>query len=586
MCNPNTHTIAAIDFGASNDEFSWLSNSIYPITTVNDRLVLKPDSALSTFSRGLGALDISNNRVGFKLNLEIFRPANGGAQTVNYVVQLLNNSAVIDQSTIYIENIGAGQTVSYSLDRVYTYAELNGNLSIKIKTPIGFENEIRLINLIASDFNYCDDNLKTYFIFEGFFDIAKQAQSAGLRLRSYKIGGVETLTPDFNIYNQTNVGGDPTDGWKFAKADLDGANRESDVVAPNSFNPFIDEWGLEYSPTNYFSGLPTGTAGGQNFGAGVMKVGVDKPAVLNGILEPMNGAFFINIDYTQELYIEVDVLANDVSTDVYNSPTFHRRYFIKWDPTKCSGAFEFLNMLTEVPTPQDQYVNGFLTGLTGTEVEDIVLPCGQTLQYTGNQGTFSFVVDLGTGVGMAGFDYNAQDVPDKFDIEWNGILFTTNYRGKNTYNQALINAGVPISEIQTALPSNGAGQLLFYKSSSLPSTAIVTVKAPLSGTAWFFTGICPLDYMVVEIGRLNCEGSFDESTIMFTGYMEAENYLDTFIPANGKIIYSNTSLTTPLNGEGAGYKMRILISQNGYYTYSGHTFKVSNTGVISDLTLC
>lgn len=125
------------------------------------------------------------------------------------------------------------------------------------------------------------------------------------------------------------------------------------------------------------------------------------------------------------------------------------------------------------------------------EIEkDKTVYCGDSVNSGGGAGYQVFTVDFGTGVGNAGINYNAQSVPDKFDIIWNGQTFSSGYRGSNTYNNALLNAGVPLSEIQTASPSNGVGQLIFNKSSAYPTTAQIIVTAPLGGTAWSFSSFC------------------------------------------------------------------------------------------------
>lgn len=588
MCDENINQIISLDFATTNDELNWINNSSNPIVTEDGKLVLQPESQFSTFTRTLGFIDIANNRVRFKLNLEIYCPATNGSPIVNYVVQIYNGISLVGQSTIYIDSIEAGQTVSYSLDRTYPYEELSGTISIKIKAMQGYQNELRLEKLDAWDSNFCEENVRTYFVFDGLFEGSQTAQSAGIRLLSWKVDGTETLTSAFDSQNQSSVGGNPLTGWKFAKANIDGGNRLITAVPieRNTFNPFSDEFGLifENITGNYYGGKPIGTVGGQDFGAGIMQLGFEKPVILNGILEPKAGAFFIDIDYTKSLLIEVDVLINDSSTNVYNNPNIYRKYFISWNADTCKKDFYYRNQLETNPQINDQFINGFLTGLTGITKNDTILPCGQTLNYTGNQGSYTFTLDLGTTIGMAGIDYNAQSVPDKFDINWGGINLTSNFRGSASYNQALINAGVPPSQIATATPSNGAGILRFFKTATFPTFATVTVYAPLAGTAWNLKSVCPLPYMEVWLYRANC-GDDITGTPTAVVYMPVENPL-TYIPNAGDIFYNQIGLTTPYNGNSQIFRMKIPLGTNGTFSEPEVTFNVSNIGVVSNVEPC
>lgn len=585
MCEENINQIIALDFAQTDDSLNWINTSSNQIVTVDGKLVIQPDGALSQFSRGLGQIANTNNRIRYKLNVEIFSPAVGGSPTVNYLVQIFNGVNLIGQSTIYIEGIEGGQIVRYSLDRTYTYEELAGNVSIRIKATQGWQNELRLEKLDVMDFNFCEDKVRTYFVFDQLFETSQTAQSAGLRIRSWKIGGVETVTAALDTQNQSSVGGNPVAGWKYAKADIDGSDRVAAAIEENTFNPFADEFGLVFDTVNSFwGGKPTGTAGNQDFGAGVMTLGFEKPVILNGILEPKAGAFFIDIDYSQDLYVEIDVLVNQTSGSVYNNPTTFRRFVIIWDVIKCSKDFYFLNQLQQpIPQKVDQMINGFLTGLTGITVEDTVLPCGQALNFTGNVGSFTFTLDLGTAVGMVLLNYNAIGVPDKFDVAWSGINITSNYRGSSTYNQQLLNAGVPANQIETANPSNGAGQLAFFKNTPAPTTCLVTVTAPLGGTAWTFAGVCPAASMEVWLYRAIC-GADISGTPDAVRFMPSEDPL-SYIPQDGDIVFNQAGMFTPYAGAGAIFRMRIPLGY-GPVAEVAYQFTIANNGTISNVQPC
>lgn len=120
-----------------------------------------------------------------------------------------------------------------------------------------------------------------------------------------------------------------------------------------------------------------------------------------------------------------------------------------------------------------------------------LVPCSENFNYNGKSGVFEYNIDFGTDTGLAGINYNAVSVPDRFIIEWDGNKFDSGFVGHSGSNSSLISAGVNPADIKTANPSNGAGQLTFTKNKPLPRFAKVTVHAPLRNTAWSVSGICP-----------------------------------------------------------------------------------------------
>jgi len=492
MCNENYNLIKEIDFSTTNDEMNWFNNSNNPIATENGMLVFRADSQLSVFSRGIGTIDITNNRLKYLLNLEINRPLNG-VDTVYYVVQFWNGTNLIGESTIYITNISPGQIVKYSLERTYKYDQLSGNISIKIKTPIGFENEIKLKNLKVQDFNYCEEKVRTYFLFEEFFENSKMAQSAGLKLNSWKENNIETLTTDFHSYNAVNLGGNPITDWKFATAEPDGSNRISAANNQNTFNPFVDDFGLIFDDVNsFFGGKVLGTISNQNFGTGVLKLGIDKPEILNANLQRKKGAFFIDIDYTKNLKIEIDVIVNQTNSQLYTNPTSYRKYFIVWDSEKCQREFYYLDMLDSNTTSQEQIQNGFLSGITPEIKNDVNVSCGETIHFEGVPGVYSYNIDFGTATGICGIQFNNGHFPNKYDIIWNGQTFSSGFVGCNEYDTQLINAGIPTTQINTTShPGNGTGQLTFNKTLASPNIATIIVTSVMGDDGFDFDIICP-----------------------------------------------------------------------------------------------
>lgn len=103
----------------------------------------------------------------------------------------------------------------------------------------------------------------------------------------------------------------------------------------------------------------------------------------------------------------------------------------------------------------------------------------------GRVGNFEYKIDLGYNTGMCGISYNAYMVPDRYTIIWDGKTYSTGFVGSSTYNSKLNKLGYP------NVTGTGSGQLFFDKTKAEPSTAILKVDAPLSGTAWRYSVRCP-----------------------------------------------------------------------------------------------
>lgn len=113
-----------------------------------------------------------------------------------------------------------------------------------------------------------------------------------------------------------------------------------------------------------------------------------------------------------------------------------------------------------------------------------------------NKGTiggfpYTQTISIGSITGSVMFRYNAQNVPDKYIILYNGVeVINTGYRGAFSYqkqlNTVLAGKGLPAETIQGV----GAGTASFLKTSSV-STATVQVWSPIVGTGWNWTASCP-----------------------------------------------------------------------------------------------
>lgn len=487
----NINELLNIDFSLVNDEFNWLTNSSIPIVTVSGQLKLVPEAPITHFTRGLGVLDPTNDRIRVQCNLDLFRPQTSPDETMSVVLGVYVGSTLIDQFSIYADEMASGDRLEYNFDRIYKYEDLASAISLKITVPEGYENQVFLDYLKAWDFRFNENDVRSYFVVNNLLEDSVASVSSGVQLLKWEIDDVETLTADFFIDNP-NVGGDPIADWKMAQAEIDGSNRVADIVDQNSFNPLVHEWGLTFENVagNYFGGKPTGTASGKDYGAGILKIGFEKPAVLNGLLDSKDGAFFIDIDYSKNLLVQFNILVNNTNVDVFNSPDSYKKFTIKWDAETCTKQFYYQDQLAVDPSlliPVDE--DGFLAGITGEDLSTETIDCSESFAYSGNLGVFEFIVTLGNDVGETGIDWNAIDLPDKFEIEWDGNIYSTGYVGSDAYDQQLLNLGIKPKEINTGGATSG--QLLFQKTTPTPTTAKVRVTAPLQGTEWSIDGICP-----------------------------------------------------------------------------------------------
>lgn len=497
MCNDLS--VLLFDFSTFNDEFNWIGQNITTdIQTVDGKLRLKPDNAQSRFKRILGGINPSKDRIRLKSNF--IMNALGSEPTIHVWFALYAGSTKIDEFSVYRDNLSSGDNVHFNLDRVYDSSGLSGPLELQIRftqlqiIPEQFENQILLEDLELIYFDYCETNIRTYFVLEDLVQNSLSSISSSFRLQEWKVDDVETLTPTFFAENN-NRGANPIADWLFAKADIDGSNRVAENKDPNTFNPLEKEWGLKFDTVDSYHGKkPIGTKTGSDYGNGIMQIGFEKPEILSGNLESKDGAFFIDIDYSKNLRIVFDVLVNNDNTDVFTGPAIYRRYYILWNKNTCKKEFYYRSVIPERNSIEraDTFHDGFLFGLTGGVLDRDIIACDESFNFSGQSGVKELTINLGSNTGQAGIHYNANNVPDKFEIEWNGQIYSSGYVGRSNYDSQLLSLGIPASEIKTGLPSTGEGYLYFQKTLASPAIATIRVTAPLAGTAWSLQGICPI----------------------------------------------------------------------------------------------
>ncbi|WP_292892545.1 hypothetical protein, partial [Nonlabens sp.] len=169
-------------------------------------------------------------------------------------------------------------------------------------------------------------------------------------------------------------------------------------------------------------------------------------------------------------------------------------WFVSWDGEIDATAGGTI-VASLVATSQ---LNGpeYTLGTTSTILPDLsggAEPCGSATSYQGGQAfPTEYQVNLGTGTGDVILDFNANQIPDKFIVIFDGVeVINTGYRGSTAYqgqlDAALSGRGLPSETIQ----GTGAGSTYFTKTTST-TTATIKVFAPLDQTAWTVTLNCPI----------------------------------------------------------------------------------------------
>jgi hypothetical protein len=168
---------------------------------------------------------------------------------------------------------------------------------------------------------------------------------------------------------------------------------------------------------------------------------------------------------------------------------------------------------------------------------------------------------IGTGIGIAGINYNSVDTPTRFQVNWNGsVVADSGYVGLNSltnYND-LITAGVDPEDINLVFPydglvNNGAGSLRFKKTDASVDTAEILVSSPISTSTWIINKVDPYltsFYIDITDGDLINVCSQCPTTLY---------YHDGFnlTPQAGDIIYSDIIGATVYNGNNAYHMIDI-----------------------------
>ena len=120
-----------------------------------------------------------------------------------------------------------------------------------------------------------------------------------------------------------------------------------------------------------------------------------------------------------------------------------------------------------------------------------IIQCNFGTNYSGGKAyPDTQIIELGSTTGVVTMDFDAYTVPDRFTLEFDGVVvIDTGYRSNSpqSLNNALANLGEPAATITA--PGNGSAT--FNKTTSTQQ-AVLKVFAPVPGTAWTATVSCPV----------------------------------------------------------------------------------------------
>ena len=575
-CTPSSNIIN-IEFSL-NDELNWQYQSANTIHTINDKLFFNPENDGIIYKRELGAITPTNDKLKFQLYFE--NETDFGSITQNVNLKLKTNGGL----TIYDETIvltaDNGKSEKY-LKRQIDIDNINDDVYLELNISGDYQKGLYFKYLILDQYEFCKENLRTYFTFENdnedLFGLFQTAFAAQLKMKQWKIENAETLTPIFFTDNDNKIA-QPLNDWYFAKSDDDGKNREHSIL-PTLFNPFIYHLGLKYDNANYYSGLPTGTTNGNDYGQGIMKIGTELPIVKDVIPRAHKGIYFIDIDYTKDLHIEFDLIVNTNSQSLYQNPDIYRTYVIDYKKDICQTQYYYIDNITNQRI--DLLIigkeKGFLRGETAPISKENNLNCNFKLTSQGKSDNLEKTIDV-VGKGWYEVSYEFYDEPNRLILDFGGTIYDTKFKGKSSFNQALINLGINQSDIATANPSNGNGLIRFYVNTTTPVEMKLALYNLLKqSNDWYLFGRCPKD-VIWKIAKSNgtCTGyNGTWQQIYFQNPNEVE-----YDPAINDVVYSDELCNVVFDGNNEWHKLSRTYNSGSILT---KRYRINSLGIILDI---
>jgi len=231
--------------------------------------------------------------------------------------------------------------------------------------------------------------------------------------------------------------------------------------------------------------------GNRNFTFDTTEVG-DIDIVIGGNDVPINFTLewdgntattgYIGLDTYDQQLLDAGVSAGDINT---GDPST-KNTTLTINKTNATPTLVSLNVLA--PLVNDNYSLEFNCPAPVVPTT----PCGAGAFYNGGVAYPSIeIISLGSDTGTVQLDYNAIGIPDRFVVEFDGVVvIDTGYVGLTQYQNDLNNALIALGEPTAPIVSGPVGSATFNKTTAT-TTATVKVYAPMTGTGWNFTLQCP-----------------------------------------------------------------------------------------------
>lgn len=165
---------------------------------------------------------------------------------------------------------------------------------------------------------------------------------------------------------------------------------------------------------------------------------------------------------------------------------------------------------------------------TGFKEENEIIPCGEVLEVSGENGIYEVDINIGTETGNTGINYNAKRIPDRFQLifdgeivadskyvgetlaTWSNVIMSGNPFILNTYKYSKGNFIKNTSKAEKEIiieqndiangsytePTAKEGRLVFNKQKEEVTTMTLRVTVPTGNTAWDVETICPGEVIV------------------------------------------------------------------------------------------
>ncbi|WP_456867575.1 Ig-like domain-containing protein [Galbibacter sp. BG1] len=172
--------------------------------------------------------------------------------------------------------------------------------------------------------------------------------------------------------------------------------------------------------------------------------------------------------------------------------------------------------------------------------------CSAGISASGGNGVYEVNIVVGTELGETGISYNAQNVPDRFQLVYDGVVVADSkyvggyldpnspyynpnaaanlvgtyedldvyeYNGSNFVTTGekrtvTVNSG-DIASGGANEPQAGMGVLTFVKTTEIPTIVKLLIYGPDGGTAWSFAGICPTPLPPADPNEITPESDLD-----------------------------------------------------------------------------